>query len=58
MTYSIWTEEKVLDDIVKLLVDATSGIDLFDSEEIHDNCTVQVWKNSKTGDVSIGWWEN
>ena len=31
---------------------------LFDEEEIHENCTVQVWKNSKTGEVSIGWWEN
>lgn len=31
---------------------------LFDQEEIHTNCTVQLWKNSKTGDVSFGWWEN
>lgn len=31
---------------------------LFDTEEIHENCTVQVWSNSTTGDVSVGWWEN
>lgn len=31
---------------------------IFDIEEIHENCTVQVWRNSVTGEVSIGWWEN
>jgi hypothetical protein len=30
----------------------------YDEEEIHRNCTVQIWRNSKTGEVSIGWWEN
>ena len=33
-------------------------LSLYDVEEIHENCTVQIWKNSATGDVSIGWWEN
>ena len=32
-------------------------IELYDQEEIHENCTVQVLRNSVTGDVSIGWWE-
>ena len=31
---------------------------LFDIEEIYPNCTVQILKNSVTGEVSIGWWEN
>lgn len=31
---------------------------LFDEEEIHENCTVQILRNSITGEVSIGWWEN
>ena len=31
---------------------------VFDEEEVHPNCTVQIWRNSVTGDVSIGWWEN
>ena len=31
---------------------------LFDEEEIHPNCTVQIWRNSVTGEVSVGWWEN
>lgn len=30
---------------------------LFDQEEIHHNCTVQILTNSKTGETSIGWWE-
>lgn len=29
---------------------------LFDEEETHYGCTVQVLKNSVTGEVSIGWW--
>ena len=28
---------------------------LFDEEEIIEHCTVQIWKNSHTGQVSIGW---
>lgn len=31
---------------------------LYDKEEIFPNCTVQVWTNTKTGKVSIGWWPN
>lgn len=32
--------------------------DIYDKEEIHENCTVQVLTNSVTGDVSIGWWQD
>jgi len=31
---------------------------IFDIEEIHPDCTVQILKNSITGEVSVGWWEN
>lgn len=31
---------------------------LFDVEEIHDNCTVQILRNSVTGEESVGWWPN
>ena len=31
---------------------------IFDQEEIHHNCTVQILKNSITGEISVGWWEN
>lgn len=30
----------------------------FDEVEEHPNCTVQILSNSKTGEVSVGWWEN
>ena len=33
-------------------------INMFDDEEIHENCTVQIWKNTATGETSIGWWQN
>ena len=32
------------------------SIGVFDEEEIIHNCTVQIWRNSVTGEVSIGWW--
>lgn len=31
---------------------------IYDIEEVHPNCTVQVWRNSQTGEESIGWWPN
>lgn len=33
-------------------------VSVYDSEEIYENCTVQVWRNSVTGEESIGWWKN
>lgn len=30
---------------------------IYDQEEIHHNCTVQVLTNSLTGEVSVGWLE-
>lgn len=35
----------------------TVETNIYDQEEIHHNCTVQVLKNSLTGEVSVGWWE-
>lgn len=31
---------------------------IFDKEEVYDNCTVQILTNSITGEQSIGWWKN
>lgn len=31
---------------------------LFDEREIHTNCTVEIFRNSVTGEISIGWWDN
>lgn len=33
-------------------------VPIYDKEEVHENCTVQVLINTHTGDVSIGWWPN
>lgn len=33
-------------------------VNVFDQEEIHENCTVIIWRNSITGEESIGWYEN
>ena len=33
-------------------------INIYDQEEVHKNCTVQILKNTVTGDVSVGWIEN
>jgi hypothetical protein len=30
---------------------------IYDQEEVHHNCTVQVLRNSVTGETSVGWWE-
>lgn len=33
-------------------------VSVFDECEVHENCTVEIWKNSVTGEISIGWREN
>lgn len=33
-------------------------IEYYDTEERYENCTVQILRNSHTGEESIGWWEN
>ena len=33
-----------------------SAIAFYDQCEVYHNCTVQVLTNTKTGDVSVGWW--
>lgn len=42
---------------LKQLQDEQTSVSVFDEEEIYENCTVQVLKNSITGEVSIGWWQ-
>lgn len=31
---------------------------IYDEVETYPNCTVEIWRNSVTGDVSVGWWPN
>ena len=33
------------------------SIGVYNEEEIHENCTVQVWRNTVTGETSVGWWQ-
>lgn len=39
-------------------MDEVFAINVYDECEIHENCTVEIWKNSTTGEISIGWYEN
>lgn len=49
-------ENRKLRDQLRALQE--SQIEYFDIEEIHPDCTVQVLRNSETGAISVGWWEN
>lgn len=31
---------------------------IFDEVEIYENCSVQILRNSVTGEESVGWWVN
>lgn len=31
---------------------------IYDQEDRHENCTVQILRNGLTGAYSFGWWEN
>ena len=42
----------------KLLEEAIENGDYFDEEELYPDCTVQILKNRKTGEISVGWWKN
>ena len=40
-----------------LVTDMAKADGLYDIVEEHHGCVVQVLKNSQTGAVSVGWWE-
>lgn len=42
----------------KLLEQAIENGDYFEEEELYPDCTVQILKNRKTGEISVGWWKN
>lgn len=44
-------EEPILSD------EQVSEVNLYDIEEVHHGCTVQVLTNSVTGETSVGWWK-
>lgn len=49
----LFGDSEQLDDSIIL-----NSVSIYDEEEIHTNCTVQILRNSVTGDVSVGWWPN
>lgn len=42
----------------KLIKNVVQADNVYDECEVHENCTVEIWRNSETGEVSIGWYEN
>ncbi len=44
-------------DVALQILKPKVSIAVFDQEEIHHNCTVQVLTNSVTGETSVGWWK-
>lgn len=51
--------EKQIDELDKFVNNSTQIIEtnIFNEREVHDNCTVEIWKNSYTNEISIGWFE-
>lgn len=43
---------------VACMIGESREINLYDIEETYPNCTVQILRNSVTGDVSVGWVRN
>lgn len=54
----------VISGLREKLADLSGGefvelaVAFYDKREVHENCTVEVLTNTKTGDVSVGWYEN
>lgn len=60
-TWPLWSVEahNAIDMAISALEKPRVTVDtnIYDQEEIHHNCTVQILTNSVTGDVSVGWWK-
>ena len=54
--YKAWKDADAVEDCDKC-PKAKIEENIYDEEEIHHNCTVQILRNSITGKTSIGWWE-
>lgn len=42
----------------RLMEEAVENDDYFEEEELYPNCTVQILRHKKTGEISVGWWKN
>lgn len=50
----------ILKQAANVLEYAQHGVDsnVYDSKEVHENVTVEIWRNSETGKISFGWYKN
>lgn len=39
-------------------IDPDIDCNIFNKSEVHNNCTVEIWENSNTGKMSVGWYDN
>lgn len=51
-------ELKLMLSDIDSIVDRANDDDCFDLIETYLNCTVEVWRNTRTGEVSVGWYKN
>lgn len=50
--------DRMTRDCIEVLSESDDVVKEYDKSEIHENCTVHILENTKTGEVSVGWWEN
>lgn len=52
--------ERQIDELDKFVNNSTQIIEtnIFNEREVYNNCTVEIWKNSYNGQISVGWFEN
>lgn len=43
---------------IEVEIEEATTVNMYDIEELYPDCTVQILRNSLTGDVSVGWWIN
>lgn len=42
----------------RLIDEAMDKDDYFEEEELYPDCTVQILRHKRTGEISVGWWRN
>lgn len=57
-------QSHTISDLREKLAELSGGefvelaVAFYDKREVYDNCTVEVLTNTKTGDVSVGWYKS
>ena len=42
---------------IAFLLQMRQATNIYDQCERHENCVVEIWTNTETGESSVGWWE-